>query len=288
MKNCFFAVMTMLFCMITLSSCDKKNITNTNSQNGNQPAYARLIEDKTLRVGYISYPPSFIKDANSGKYSGIFYDVLQKVGENMEIKVDYVEEVSWGSMVEAVNSGRVDLVCTGIWPTSTRGKLADFTNPIYFSPVKAYVKAGNNNFDGKLDAINTEKVKISAIDGEMTSIIARFDFPKAKLVSLSQSSDVSQVLLDVVSGKADITFVEPVIANEFLANNPNTIKEVQNVAPLRVFPNVLMVAKGESKLLSALNVAIEELANNGFVDKAINKYEKYPNSFFKRQLPYRQ
>ena len=36
-------------------------------------------------------------------------------------------------------------------------------------------------------------------------------------------------------------------------------------------------------------LAIEqELINNGFVDKVIAKYEKYPNSFYRVQLPYRQ
>jgi ABC-type amino acid transport substrate-binding protein len=259
----------------------------SNKIENNTSVYHKVLEDKSIHVGYISYPPGFSKDPNTGEFSGIMYDVLMKIGDNLELKIDFVEEVGWGTMIEAVRSGKVDLVCTGLWPNSTRGKFVDFTYPIYFSPIKAYVKSGNKKFDGNLKAVNSKNVKIATIDGEMTSIIALFDFPTAIQEALPQNSDVSQVLLNVTQGKADITFVEPYIANQYLNYNPGSIEEVANVEPLRVFPNVMMLQKGDVKFQSMLNIAIEELANNGFIDSVIAKYEKYPNSLLKRQYPYR-
>ncbi len=265
-------------------SCNQKQ-----SQNGEtkKSTYDKVLETKTIRVGYISYPPSFIKNPNNGNLSGIMHDVLVEAGKSLELKIEFVEEVGWGTMVEAVQTGKVDMVCTGLWPSSTRGKFADFTNAIYYSPIRAYVKAGNKKFDGNIVQVNSESVKIATVDGEMTSIIAKFDFPNAKTLALPQSSDVSQVLLNVASGKADITFVESVVANEYLANNPNSIQAVANINPQRVYPNVMMVPKGDIKLQSMLNVAFEELANSGATGKIISQYEKYPNSFLRIQLPYR-
>jgi ABC-type amino acid transport substrate-binding protein len=95
------------------------------------------------------------------------------------------------------------------------------------------------------------------------------------------------VLLEVASGKADISFVEPAVAQEYIKNNPNTIRAIEGIQPLRVFPNVMMVNKGENKFLSMLNIAITELINNGYVDKIIDKYEKYPESFKRVALPYK-
>jgi ABC-type amino acid transport substrate-binding protein len=250
-------------------------------------AYERVLQAKTLRVAYISYPPSFIKDANSGEYSGIMYDVLMEMAKRMELKVDFVEETGWGTMLEAVNSGRVDLVCTGLWPNATRGKFADFTDPVYFSPIKAYVKAGLAAFDGRLSAINSTNVTIATIDGEMTSIIAKADYPEARVAAHAQTTDVAQMLLEVASGKAMVTFVEPAVAYGFLVRNPGSVAEVKGVAPVRVFPNVMMVAKGESKLLSMLNTALEEAANTGVVDRIISKYENATGLFLRRQLSYR-
>lgn len=246
------------------------------------------MKSGTLRVGYIHYPPGMSKDPNTGALSGIMHDVLVEACRNAEIKVEFVEEVGWGTMIEAVKSGRVDLVCTGLWPNAARGRLVDFTSPIYYSPIKAYVKAGNTTFDGKLDAINADAVKIAALDGEMTSVIAKFDFPKAKLNTLPQTADVSQVLLEVSTGKADVTFVEPAIANEFLAKNPGSIQEVAGIPPMRVFPNVFMVGKGEVALTSTINIAIGELYNTGFVEKTVAKYEKRPGELWRRSADYSQ
>lgn len=250
-------------------------------------AYDRVLQTKTLRVAYISYPPSFIKDAKTGKYSGIMHEVLQDIAKRMELKIEYVEETAWGTMIEVVNTGRVDLVCTGLWPNATRGKFVDFTEPVYFSPIRAYVKTGNRAFDGNLAAINSSGVKIATIDGEMTSIIANADYPDAKAEAHPQSTDIAQMLLELATGKASVTFVEPAVANGFLRTNPGMVEAVKGVDPVRVFPNVMMVAKGEGKLLSMLNTALGEAANTGVMDRIIEKYENAPGLFLRRQLPYR-
>ena len=250
-------------------------------------AYDHVLQTKTLRVAYISYPPSFIKDANTGAYSGIMHEVLQEMAKRMELKVEYVEETGWGTMIEAVNSGRVDIVCTGLWPNATRGKFVDFTDPVYFSPIKAYVKVGNTAFDGKLSAINSKDVKIAVVDGEMTSIIAKADFPDAAALAHPQNTDIAQMLQEINTGKAQVTFVEPAVANEFVQRNPNVIEEVKGVPPIRVFPNVMMVSKSEPKLLSMLNIAMGEVANTGVMDRIVARYEKAPGLFLRPQSPYR-
>lgn len=252
-----------------------------------QPAFDRVIGSKSITIGYISYPPSLVKDPNTGSISGIFHDVLEEIGRRADLTLKFSEEVTWGTMIEAVNSQRVDLICTGLWPNSTRAKLADFSEPIYFSPIKAYVKSGNTSFDSDLSKADAQAISIATIDGEMTSIIAKTDFPHATAHSLPQSTDVSQVLLEVAGGKASLTFVEPAIARDFLEKNPGSVREVTGVQAVRVFPNVLMVAKGETKLVSFLNTAIEELMSTGFVDRVVSSYEKSPGLFFRRSLPYR-
>lgn len=277
--------LTLIFLFMLFAGCDDKSQPSGTPKRNT--AYDRILQTKRLRVAYISYPPSFIKDAKTGAYSGIFHEVLDEMAKRMELQVEYVEETAWGTMIESVRSGRVDLVCTGIWPNATRGKLVDFTDPVYFSPIRAYVKAGDGRFDGNLASINNPNVRIATIDGEMSSIISRADFGNAKTHQLAQTTEIAQLLLEVSTGKADVTFVEPAVAEAFTASNPNMIEAVKNVDAVRVFPNVMMVSKGETNLLSMLNIAMGELANTGIVDKIVTKYEKKPGVFLRRQRPYR-
>lgn len=285
MKNnkLVFVLAFMLFLIVfLLFKIQNNNVAVEKSET----VYSEVTKSGKIRVGYISYPPSFIKDPNTGEFSGIFNDVLEEVAKKLSLELDYVEELGWGTMIESINSGRIDLIATGIWPTTERGKHVDFVNPLYFSAVKAYVRIDDNRFDGDLSKINDSNIKISLIDGEMTSVIANMDYPKANQLSLTQMNDLSQVLLNVATKKADVTFAEPAVALEYMSKNPNSIKEVENVLPVRIFPNAMIVGKGEVEFLSTLNISINELINNGFVDKIIEKYEKYPDSFQRLSLPF--
>jgi polar amino acid transport system substrate-binding protein len=276
-SSCLLRSRTLLASLmaVALMSCNPAG----NSPATTRPsAYDHVLETKTLRVAYISYPPSFIKDATTGAFSGIMLD----------LKVDYVSETAWGSMLEEVRSGRADVICTGLWPNATRGKFVDFTDPVYFSPIKAYVKAGNRAFDGNLQAINSPKVRIATVDGEMTSIIAAADYPLAKVESHPQSTAIAQMLMEVATGKADVTFVEPAVADGFLQNNRGAVEPVRGAESVRVFPNVMMVAKGEPKLLSMLNIALAESENTGALDRIVAKYETSPGQFYRREPLYRR
>jgi polar amino acid transport system substrate-binding protein len=251
-----------------------------------ETAYERALRTGVLRVAYITYPPSFVRDPNTGRFSGIFHELLQEGARSLGLRVQYSEEVAWGTMIEAVASGRVDLVCTGLWPTAARARRAEFSRAIYYSPIRAYARAGDRRFDGRLASANARSVRIATIDGEMSSIIAQSDYPGATAQSLPQNTQISQLLLEVASGKADLTFVEVAVAEEYMRRNPGTIAPVRGVDPVRVFPNVLMVGKGEFELLSMLNAAIEELESNGITERVIARYETIPGSLLRPRPPY--
>ncbi len=268
----FFVV----FVALTLTGCRDQSGDQQQVESG---VFDRVTSSKVIRAGYISYPPSLIVDPNTKDFSGISHDIFKKASDNLGFRLEMAEEVGWSSMIEALDANRVDVVVTSIWPTAARGIRADFITPTFYSYVKAYVRANDDRFDGNLAVANTEATKIAVVDGEIAETIANADFPKAQQVSLTQVSDVTQLLLEVASNKADITFVEPAIALAYMEKNPGTIKEVSNVKPLRLFPNSFMIKKGEYKLKTMLDTAVTELINSGYVNKVISKYEKYPGSF---------
>ncbi len=283
-KSILLLFLALVSTTLIFLSCNNNNNTNTNKIE-NKTVYNKILRTKTLRVGYIHYPPAFIKDPNTGEYSGIFYEVLEEVGKNLDLKIKYVQEVGWGDMIEALQSDKVDIINQQIWPTAQRGKYADFLNPIYYISVDPYVRYNDNRFDNNIELLNSKDIKIVTLDGEMTSIIAKYDFPLAQTISLPQTTNVSQLPLEVVAKKGDVTFLDNKTGKLFIKNNPNQLKKVENVDPLRIFPNCMMIKKGENNLQSMLNIAIEEVRNNGFIDKVIQKYEPLPNTYYRVALP---
>ena len=238
-----------------------------------------------IRVGYIPYPPeALIKDPNTGTLSGICHDVIEEAGKNLGIKINWSEETTYATMIEGLKAGRYDLVAC-VWSNSERAKNADFTVPIFYNAVGAYARAGNSRFTN-LNNINNKNVTIATIDGEASAYIAKTKFPNAKTISLPQDTQVSQVLLDVKTGKADITFADTSVADDFLAQNPGSIHAVAPNNPVAVFPTTFILAQNQQVFKTAFNTAIEELIDNGTVGAIVHKYQKYSDSIYPVAKPY--
>lgn len=249
--------------------------------------YARVMKQGKIRCGYVVYNPGCLKDPNSGKLSGIGIDTIELVAKNLGLKVEWTEEVGWGTMLEGLQTNRYDMIATPIWTNSNRARLVDFSRSIYFSPVYVWVKSGDKRFNqSNLETLNSPKYVIATVDGETAEVIAAEDFPKAKKLSLTQLSGVEQVLLNVASGKADASFEEPAVALEFLKHNPNTIESISKTKPIRVFPNCWMFKRGQMEFKNMIDTALSQLINSGATEKIIGKYEKHPGTLYRPALPY--
>lgn len=281
-----------LFTFLLTFSCFALSLTSC-SRTGNVEVskrvslYDRVMQTGTIRCGYVLYQPFSIKDPNTGKLSGVGNDALELVAKNLGLKIEYTEEVGWGTMIEGLQQNRYDIIVSPIWPNSNRARLVDFSDPLCFSPVFAYVKAGDKRFANNLESINSEKIKIATIDGETAEVIARNDFPKAQKESLPQLADYSQVLLSVSTGKADVSFAEPGLVALFLKHNPGTLVNIAPANPVRVFPNCWMFNRGEMEFKNMLNTALSEAMNSGAIEKIIRKYEPAPNAIYRVAYPYR-
>jgi polar amino acid transport system substrate-binding protein len=249
--------------------------------------YDRVLESGKIRAAYIVYPPGSFKDPNTGELSGVFIDALNQAGKDLELEVEWTEEVAWGTMIEGLLSDRYDIVGNGIWETPSRGKVVDFTIPLFYSGLGVYVKSDENRFDSDIEAANSSDVRIAIIDGEISELIAKTKFPKAKAVSLGQISDVSQMMLNVSQGKADVAVIEPYIAYEFLQQNPGTLKNAAQVQPIAVFGNSMMFKDNQAKFESMLNTALQNQLNSGSIAALMKKYIPEDGLMYSVAFPYR-
>ena len=260
--------------LLALAGCKPTQI-----ETGTVSVYDRIMATQTLRCGYIVYPPNLIKDAASGKFSGISYDIMTRLGHDLGLKIEWVEEVGTGSMIEGLNTGRYDLLCTSIWAEPTRGKVAQFSIPLYFTSINAYVRTDDVRFSENSGTLNTDTMTIATIDGGLTAIIARDDYPQAKTYSLPELTDFSQLLLALTTRKADVTFSEAAQVVAFEQSNPGTLKNLTPDRPARLFANVFTMKMDEARLAEMLDNALRSLHNEGFIEKTIASYEQQPNEY---------
>lgn len=283
-----------IFRMILIAALATFSFTSCNPP-AKQPAessqksiiYDRVIKSNTIKCAFLNYPPACMKDTKTGQMSGIFVDVLEKAASNLGMKIEWTEEVGWGSQIEGLNNDRYDLVGSPVWANPKRGKLTALSIPVYYSGIGVYVRTNENRFDKNFNKINSKEVKVGTIDGETSDLITDNDFPNATKQSSPENTDISQKFLDLDKKSCDVVFAEPYFAYEYSKNNPGKIKNIAVENPIRLFGNVYMMKAGEWQLKQMLDVAIQDLINSGYVDKAIAKYEPDPNLFYRVAAPYK-
>lgn len=271
-----FITLTVLVCLSSVSAFagDKES------------AYERVLRTQTIRCGYVNYPPHMIIDPNTKVMSGISYDTIEEASRMLGFKVVWAEELGWGNTVEAIRSGRIDAFCTSLWPSAVEGKYVGYTVPMFYSAVGAYVKADNKLINSDLSNLNDSQFKISATDGNISFFIAQQDFPKAKVVSLPNMTDETQMLQEVSTGKADIAFIETYLGEKFIKTNPHSVKNLIPNRPIRIFGNTFGLPMEDVRLKSMLDSAITPLIEGGMLERIIKKYEEVPNGILRVSRPY--
>jgi polar amino acid transport system substrate-binding protein len=242
--------------------------------------FDRVNSSGTLRCAYIVHPPFCDKNSASGKLSGIFVDVVEELGRRLDLKIVWVEEVGIANMIEGLDRDRYDVVAFPIWQNASRGRRADFSTPMFYSVVGAYVRQDDHRFDNDLSRLNSPDVTIATIDGELAASIAAIDYPRAKTSGLPQLADYSQLLLEITSRKADVTFFDRTPARRFIAANPNAVRDISEARPIRVYPNSFVIKKGECRLKSMIDTAVKELLNNGVIQKLFVKNGENPSDYY--------
>ena len=251
-----------------------------------ESAYERIKRTGVIRCGYAAAQPFLVKDPNTGKPSGIAYEIMEELGKALSLKIDWAEEVGWSSFPSSLISGRIDAFCVGAWPSAARAREVDVTMPFSFRPYYAYARMDDSRFDNNVAAINDPSVTVSVMDGDTSDIVARNDFPAAKILALPELSNSAEMFENVMAKKADVTLIGPAGFAAFDAANPNKIKRIPLAVPLRVFGNVFFIARGQDELRQMLNIALGELISSGRVEKIIARHEKVPGTILRTAKPY--
>lgn len=241
-------------------------------QSSAQPAYDRVMKTNTLRCAYALYPPFINKDPNTGKLSGYMVDVMAEVAKVTDIKIEWAEEIDFGAIAPALQSGRTDAFCSGMAMTPARGRVLAGSLPVTFGAIEAYVRQNDTRFDNAPQKINDPAIKIEVNAGDLSEHVAKRFFPQATLTYRGTVGGEDQLFLDVATKKADLTISGPSNLSAFNKNNAaDALRKIPMVRPLYLVPGVIAVETHETALLNLINAALQDLIDNGEIETLMKK-----------------
>ncbi len=250
-----------------------------------ESTYQRVVRTGEIRCAYAPYAPALMKDPNTGAFSGIFYEIMTEVGHRLNVKINWVEEVGYGVIPEGFVTDRYDAFCNTVWPTAERSRGGAFTIPLYYSGADVFVRVDDHRFDNDLSKLDDPSIRFAGKDGDVSSAFAKSSFPKATITSIEALDDTTQLLEDIVHNKADAVINEPTLLFLYLEKNPNTLRDLTFGHPIRVSPNTIMIKPDQYQFKVMMDTALQELINDGFVEKILTKYDKY-HVFLRVAKPY--
>lgn len=250
-----------------------------------QQDYEAILQRGSIRAGYIVLPPEFQKDPATGQLSGIAHDIAQMVADKLKLTIEWVEETSFATLSQGLGV-RFDALFFTLYRSTAFGRAVDFTQAFFYSGHSAYARADDARFSS-VEGINSADVTISTKDGDISGLLASQRFPKAKQLSLPSSAEHSQMLHDVITGKADVALINTIAADKFLTLHPGKLRNITADEPLAVHGHAFVVAKGQSFLRELFDLALEELSQSGAIDVVLKQYEPFAGAYLRNASPFK-
>lgn len=215
---------------------------------------------KHIKVGLCAdYPPFEFK--KQGELIGYDVDLAQAIAADIGATVEFVD-MDFGSLIPAVNSGRIDMIMSGITATAERKKSVDFSKVYFYAT---------------FDAISTQEKKIDTaqqlegkkIGVQLGSTMEQYAKTLADVQIVSLTTNI-QLIQELKIGRIDAIICEHVQAVEFNKVNPELYtKSIDSASD-----GYVIAFKKGSALLHVVDQALVNLEAQNKLDSIKNKWIK--------------
>ncbi|MCH7761195.1 basic amino acid ABC transporter substrate-binding protein [candidate division TA06 bacterium] len=224
--------------------------------------FTRILETKTLRVGTdATYPLFETKDAG-GNLVGFDIDLMNGLCEEMGVKAEFVV-VPFDGIIPGLENEKYDAIISAMTITPKRGERVNFTQPYYLSGQSIAVREEEERIKGVEDLIGKKIGVQLATTGEMEA-------KKIEGAEVVSFDDILMAFTDLKNGNVDAVINDVPVSRKIISMK----KGMKIVGPLLTNESYgIAVRKEDSKLLVAINKALESHKKKG-------KYEKLEEKWF--------
>jgi polar amino acid transport system substrate-binding protein len=212
-----------------------------------------------LRVGVMTYEPMVMRNAN-GEFEGFSVDVAKRMAEEMNVGIEFVQTSPLFMMQELLD-GRFDLIASGLWVTTERALMINFSDPTIVEGVHLIASKAKAGKKLQLADYDQPGVKIAVFSNTVQEKLARRLFPRATVVRV----DGNELSL-VRSGDAHAALVPTLAPSALVKTAPDKLFLPREQA-LSHTPVALGVRRGDPDFLNFLNTWLNLRRGEGWLEE---------------------
>ncbi|MDO4814795.1 MAG: transporter substrate-binding domain-containing protein [Gemella sp.] len=258
MKKYLYLLMSLF--LVFLTACSNPNVDKLSE-----------IKEKgkiTLAVSP-DYPPYEFYTAENGQVKVVGADIFlaEEIAKELGVKLEIVQ-LSFDSLLPALNSGRVDMVISGMNPNEERRQVVDFSDTYYVSGSAFIVK--------NKDITSEEDLKKMRIGVQKGSIQEKFllDEMKLPMDNLQALADTPSLLQDLSNENIDAIFMAEDVSKISLAKEKDlklsTFKFAKDAESDGMA--IAFEKSNNADLITEVNKVVNKLKSENKFEQELNKY----------------
>ena len=246
-------------------ACGKKDA----GANSSQTALAKIQANKKLVLGTSpDYPPFefLVSEGGKGNVVGADIELAKKLAEKMGVELE-IKTIDFDALIPALQSGKVDVVITGMSPTEERKKNIDFSDIYFQGKNGVIVKKGDAGKYKTEDDLKKAKLGVQKGSTQETYIKDTL-----KVTGYKGLTAVPDLVMDLKNGNVDAIVLNDKVAgiNATKYDGVEIVKDIKMTSAGEEEAMAIAVKKGDNKdLIELMNKVIKDLNDSGEYDKIL-------------------
>ena len=260
MKNTrMFVVLVLLLGF--LAACAQTGAVNPSSTPA--PVLARIQQRGELVVGTAASMPPLNMTTKDGRIIGLDIDLANFIADSMDVKLRK-EKMLFKDLLPALETGKVDMVISGLTITAERNTRVAFVGPYYISGKGVLTSVATLASITDPDDLDKKEFKITALEGSTSERFVKIQLPHAVYMP---AKDYDAGVKMVIEGTVDAMIADHPICVISVARYPQhdlfTI-----VSPFTYEPIGIALPAGDPLFVNLVDNLLNSVAGSGALDRA--------------------
>ena len=242
------------------------------------PVIDRIVAKKELVVGTAASMPPLNMTTKDGQVIGMEVDLAKLFADAMEVKLT-LKPMRFDELMGALDTGKVDMVLSGMTMTPLRNLKVAFAGPYFDSGKSLLVKEENTASVRSTARLNTPEKTLVALKGSTSQRFVEKLIPKAKLLL---ADDYAQAVAMVRDDKALAMVADAPICLVSVYRYPEAGFATLD-KPLSYEPIGVALPPNDPLLVNLVQNIISTLNKTGEMETIMKQW--FRNSDWIKQLP---
>ncbi len=253
------AMLLVLVMALSFTACGQSE----NGTEENTEAAAQSQGDDTWVMAInATFPPFESIDDGTDNYVGIDIDIANYIAEKLGKTLE-IQDMQFSALVPTMQSGRADIIISGLSPTEERKEVLDFTNSYYY-PMNAIICAKGSNYT-ELSQLEGKKIGVSM--GTSYAEVAK----SVKDAEVMELDSTPLVVQDILSGRCDAGIFDATQAAVFVQENEGLESHIFSTDITLEDTFAIALPKG-SEYVDQINEILAEMNEDGTMHDILVKY----------------